>query len=111
MLYKVIVTSSIYPLYKQDDLFRGCPKFVTVNHENRSCQVHSLADVEVIGLWMTLSVLFCHLETNADMTLHVHEHGMSCHMCLLVKGNDSPHLLQILSHLSRYAFPKYHFEQ
>jgi len=29
---------------------------------------------------MTLSVLFSHLETNADMTVHVHEHGVSCHM-------------------------------
>ena len=80
MLYKVIVTSSVYPLCKQNDSFRGGPKFITVNHENRTCQVHSLVDMEVIGLWMKLSVLFSHLEANADMMLHVYEHGVSCHM-------------------------------
>lgn len=93
MLYKVTVTSSVYPLCKQNDSFRGGPKFITVNHENRTCQVHSLVDVEVIGLCMTLSVLFSHLETNADMTLCVHEHGVSYHMCLLVQGNNSQYLL------------------
>lgn len=93
MLHKVIVTSSVCPLYKQNDSFRGGPKFVTVNHENRTCQVHTMVDVEVIGLWMTLTVRFSHLETNADMTLHVHEHEVSCHMCLLVKGNDLQYLL------------------
>lgn len=76
----MIVTSSVYPLHKQNDSFRGSPKFITVSHENRTCQEHSLVDVEVIGLWMTMSVLFCYLEINADMTLHMHEHGVSCHM-------------------------------
>jgi hypothetical protein len=72
MLYKVIVTGSVYPLYMQNDSFRGGPKYNCI-HENRTCQVLSLVDMEVTGLWMTLSMLFCHLETNEEMMFHVHE--------------------------------------
>jgi hypothetical protein len=49
MFYKVIITSSVCPLYKHNDSFRGGPKFITVSHENRTCQVHLLVDMEVMG--------------------------------------------------------------